>query len=93
MCLCVVWVCVCVCVCESPPPPIAGEEAKNSSFNTGMALQKKHAKNQLEFLPFTERRTQAIVKGSLVIGFTVPSTATLSSSDADEGNSLLFLRI
>jgi len=77
-------------------PPLAGENAKNSSFNTGMALRKKKKhpyNNQLEFLPFTECRTQAIVKGSLVIGSTVPSTGTLSSSDADEGNPLLFLRI
>ena len=86
--------CACVCVCVNLPP-LAVEKAKNSSFNTGMALQKKKANknNQLAFLPFTECRTQATVEGSLVIGFTVPSTATLSSSNADGGKPLLFLRI
>ena len=88
--------CVCVCVCVNLPP-LTGDKAKYSSFNTGIALQKKkkskHKNNQLEFLPFTECRTQAIVKGSLVIGFNLPSTGPLSSSDADEGKPLLFLRI
>jgi hypothetical protein len=89
-------VCVCVwcgVVCVNLPP-LEGEKAKNSSFNIDMALQKKQTKNnQLAFSPFTKCRTQAIVEGSLVIGSTVPSTDTLSSSEADAGNPLLFLRI
>jgi NADH:ubiquinone oxidoreductase subunit 3 (subunit A) len=48
MCVCV-FVCVCVCVCVFVCVcvnlhPLAGEKAKNSSFNTGMALQKNKQK-------------------------------------------------